>query len=331
MINRIFILKTFIIFLIIGNGKNSFGQENLFSIPHSNRIVTSPDSNLEFGQKIETNLFYLKNTGIASNQYKYYIDFSIKIIESKTNFMAIKASSYKNVLGVTEFGIAKYTISSSDKLKLNKNSSITFGIGGTWNQISVNRNNLQWGNQYDGDDFESTISSNENLDFLNRSHLDFSAGMTYSWTKNSPVKASKRMNYKRIKRGVQFGVSANNIGDISKTEDSPNTPVRLNIFAKAEGITTNGKIYWSPQIYSVIQNGKMKVNIGSFAHYKFNDNKNSDVALGFFYTTKNKISPSMKIEQQKWSFSISYDVLMGQYRMVRGTKGGVGLFMKYSI
>ena len=315
--------------LLVGSLEIAAQQVN-FVLPQSNQDVASPAFFLPKQEKVNIQLFFLKNGGaFVSPQSNYFLKTAFRLSKISEGTIA-NLSVFKSITGQTEFGVARYRLSLAQQLRASNKLTISFGISSQWNSLTVDRNKLIWDDQFDENSFEVIHSSNENINFLSQHFLDFSTGISFHWTSNKI--ALLKNAYKKNKKSTTLGLSINHLSKFGDKHLSQllYTKPKVNLFFESTGITRNGKIYWNPQVFIHRQFQTTKVNIGGFSSRSFKSkNGQTTLSVGLFYTSKNKLSPVLKINMKQVEMAFSYDLRLGSYRTVHNQTGGIGLHFRY--
>jgi len=127
---------------------------------------------------------YRKQWSSFGEGYKTYgasFDGAITKKNSKGSFLGLGANFYKDVAGKSNFGNLQIGFSPSAVLAIAQNQTLSLGIQAAYGQYSANLSSLTWGNQFNGEGFDSQANSNENFSIESSSYFDLGSGIYYEF------------------------------------------------------------------------------------------------------------------------------------------------------
>lgn len=329
---KVFRKNSVLLFFLVCISSEGYFQEAFFVLPSSNQAVVSPATIMQKEEKLKLKTYFRKNSeSMLSPQSNYFFKTSIRLKKNGTGII-LNASAFKSVQGQTEFGVARYVISLADQIQINANLTTSFGISGNWNSLAINRDNLVWEDQFDENSFQVNSVSDENLGFMSRSYLDFSTGVSLQW--RTKKIALIKSNYLRNEKSTTLGISINHFGKMGYKQVNSLMYLKpqINVFFENTGLTTNGKIFWTPQLFCHYQSGFLKINAGGYANYSFKSKGSSQhiyLGAGMFYTSRNMLTLVLRVNFSQITAQLSYDIRLNDYRDVQSTHPGLGLHFDY--
>lgn len=236
--------------------------------------------------------------------------------------------------GDSKFGLTQVNVCLAAILPVSKESKFSMGLSFGGAQHKVNLAGLNWGNQYDGQGFNTTMSSNEANPTSAFFYFDMGAGLYYQYS-NGKVKFDRNE-----KRKVDIGVAYFHINQptqkyLSLTEKLKGKLV-VNVNAHLD--KADSKIAFLPSLIYFQQGNAMEITAGCAIRYRFkNDTKitglinESALGIGVYYRYGDAIIPSVFLTMSDFSFGVSYDVNISSYKKTSKYNGGVEVSLKYNI
>ncbi|MFZ5551561.1 MAG: PorP/SprF family type IX secretion system membrane protein [Bacteroidota bacterium] len=221
---------------------------------------------------------------------------------------------------------AGITLSSS--VHFGKGKYLSLGIQGAWNQNSIRFDNSTWDKQYEHE-FNSALSSGENLSVSGKNYIDAGAGIVFYKNGNGRDFNSKNDN------SFQFGISAFHVNrpDIGiYGVDKLN--IRYNAFAKMD-IVLASKFSLQPVAYFAMQGPLKEINTGSLLRYSLSEQNKmgtgitQSIAFGLFYRYGDALYPAFQFEWKNWLAGLSYDMNLSNLSSWTKGKGGIELTLRY--
>jgi type IX secretion system PorP/SprF family membrane protein len=243
------------------------------------------------------------------------------------NFFSDKA-------GDSHFGLTQANLCISGILPVSKGSKFSVGLSFGGAQHKANLASLSWGNQYDGQGFNTAIASNETTPTTSFFYFDLGAGVYYEYS-NGKTKFERNE-----KRKVNIGAAYYHINQptqkyLSVTEKLYGKMV-VNVNAHLD--KENSKIAFLPSAIFFQQGNSMEITGGLAIRYRIkNDTKitglltESAFGIGVYYRYNDAIIPSVFYTMGDFSLGISYDVNISSYKKTSKYNGGAEISLKYNI
>ena len=216
-------------------------------------------------------------------------------------------------------------------LKLNNNQCLTSGLSFGFAQKTLSSQNLTWGSQFDGLNYNQSLPS-ENRNKESISVLDLGAGIALI---NKP-------NGKRFAASTEpsntFGFSVAHINKPNYSFYKKNNErllMRFNLYESFNYCFEGSPYSISPSCMVQYQGGASEVILGAMFNYKTGGesyltglNKSSTIGFGAFYRYKDAIALNAFAEVKRVMFGFSYDINTSKLRRTSNSKGGLELFLK---
>ena len=220
-------------------------------------------------------------------------------------------------------------------LQLNKKSFFSTGFKVNFNQRSINNTNFQWGEQYFGKGYNSSLPTGEQLSALQRvSFVDVAAGFNYRF------KSGEKNMSSNTARIFDIGVSGFHINksDVALYRDG-STPIGTRVMLYLQGVVgvNNTNLSILPKAYWQIQGKHQELVLGALVSIKpKNDSKvtgfvNSNIFnIGLLYRGKDAVIGVVQYEIKKYVIGLSYDVNVSKLTSTSSGKGAYEISLRYN-
>lgn len=227
-------------------------------------------------------------------------------------------------LGRTNIGL-----SGSYTQKLNENNLLTAGVKFSMQQLRYNSTNLTFGDQYDGDQFNSSTQTTDPLGRLNSSKMYPDIGGGINWHHQVPAKRTR------------FDVGAA-LFHINKPEQLLSNGQSQDLFMRVSAYAlANIKIAekWDAVgfLSNQIQGPHEERLAGVGAKYIIrNDSPGTQLAIqlaGFFRFNDESEAwiPALQVEYGYWTLGATYDLNVSDFQVATDRRGGPELSATYRL
>jgi type IX secretion system PorP/SprF family membrane protein len=243
------------------------------------------------------------------------------------NFFSDKA-------GDSNFGTTEANLCLSAILPVSKESKFALGMSFGGAQKKLTLAGMSWGNQYDGQGFNTAMASNEMAGDPSISYFDLGAGVYYRWSKG------KTKFDRNEKHTFDIGVAYFHLNQPSlkflTVPEKLYSKLVVNVVGHLDKPAS--KISFLPSAIYFQQGKAMEVTVGCAIRYRIkNETKitglitESALAVGLHYRVGDAIIPSVYYNMGDFYIGISYDVNVSSYNKVSKSKGGAEISLKYNI
>lgn len=277
--------------------------------------------------------------GIKKSFQTFAFSFEHSVLKNKIKnvYFTYGLMAYRDVAGEVRFGTTNVLGNFSSTIKTSENSKITAGLQIGWGSKGLDASALRWGTQYDGINFDPTISSGESAAFDPVNYIDAGMGASYWYKRPATNFATNDEIEVKIGIGVQHLTRAN----ISYFE---NEDARLAMKWAVHGSAFFGikNSQWgiAPSFLILAQNIHNEVMIGGNVKYFFSNPSNttgyvkkSSVFFGLqnrFASPFDALIPQAGFELQDFLVSFSYDVNVSSLTPASGFRGGFEIAIRYT-
>ncbi len=256
--------------------------------------------------------------------------------ETKSGFWSLGFNIYSDDDGTAEVGTTEADLTASYHVHISQYSWLGAGIQGGYEQRSINYSGLQWGNQYDGMNFNSALPTGETGGANSLGFIDAAAGV--EWTYDNTSGGINVTDNHDLKADVGFAMFHINEPKYSFYGDNERLAIRYVLHADALWSVPNSNIAFAPGAISYFQGGAYELYMGTLVRYKLKQAskytgviKSSALSLGGYYRVGDAFVAAMLYEVSNYAFGISYDINASSLTQASNGRGGVELSLRYII
>ncbi|MCO6500826.1 MAG: PorP/SprF family type IX secretion system membrane protein [Vicingus serpentipes] len=269
---------------------------------------------------------------------KPYVTYSVNIDGGffkhkwKNGYLGMGLGVYKDVAGESQLGITKINLSLSSIVYLDNKNSAAVGLMGSWAQNSMNPENLRWDVQFDGQQYNPALSSNEAFTFESNNYFDFSAGAL--WTYGTGTKTLSSHDELASKAGIAFYHVTRpsqqiNFGEIDKLYS------KWAFHSESYIGISNSRLALVPKTLFYFQGPTREFTLGLLARYILRDEslytgllKEMAISMGGYYRVGDAFVPSIEFELSSFAVGFSYDLNVSGLTRASGGNGGPEIFIR---
>ena len=327
-------IKISILSLLISSVMSSYGQDIHLTQANMTPLLVNP-ANAGAEYTMRGILNYRTQWGSISEPYVTMMaayDMNFKKSSNKTGYFAGGIYAYNDKAGASQMKTTQINLSLAYHINLNEKNTLGLGVQGGYFQRSANINALTWGNQFDGYQYNSTLSTGESPDFngISFGSTDYTTGLLWTF-RNQEKYFSGNDIY--LSSGISFH-------HLSKPdfETQGLTPDELHYRYIWHGngiIGLNEKVSVLPYLYYSKQGPINEIMFGSDVLYKFEqergllDEKGMAIGGGLYYRWNDAIIPSLLIQYANYTFGFTYDINTSSLNNATNKNGGFELSLRY--
>ncbi len=276
---------------------------------------------------------------IAKPYTTYALSYDAGLLKgSNAGFLGIGLQLFADQAGDLRMGVVQANLSVAYHVRVGENHYLTAGIQGGYSQRSVNESAMMWDSQYDASatstgGYNSTLPSNETMNFNSFGLADFSAGMLWTFKNNATNMASND----QIKGNI--GVALFHINQPKKTfydlmekKMFMKYAVHTNIQFGIPG--TNMAIVPSASLF--VQGPAREILAGSLFRFRLQESSKytnfvSETALsiGAHYRFGDAVVATAQFEIKNWLLGVSYDINTSKLASASKSMGGLEVAVRY--
>ncbi|MBI4929545.1 MAG: PorP/SprF family type IX secretion system membrane protein [Bacteroidetes bacterium] len=260
-------------------------------------------------------------------------DAPIEMKKKNGGYIGAGAYLFSDKAGDSQFGTTQGNLSVSAILPMNKTSKFSLGMQFGFVQRSLNVSSIQWPNQYNGHNYDPSMSSNE-LYKRNFSYFDMGTGANYEYSNQNGTLAGK--DIVRFDLGAAFFHATMPLQRFH-SGDKENLYGKLIAHASFRYDFPGTKVGVVPSAIFMMQGPATELNIGTLLRYKINQGTKvtafyteSAFSAGVYYRLKDAISPQVYFEFSDYGIGLSYDFNVSSYGEVKKSASGLEISIKYA-
>ncbi len=271
--------------------------------------------------------------GDPYNTYAASFDVAIAKGNGRNAYFGLGANFYKDVAGESNFGNFQAGLSISGILPISDNHTISLGIQPAFGQYSASLAKLTWGSQFNGEEFDTDLNSNETFGLNASKYFDLGAGIYYEF-KNSTTEflGSDISSFNIGVAGYHLNKPKQDF--LKDTEDN----IPMKIVAQFAGTfdIRGTKVALVPSMFYATQGPYSETTPGMLIKIKIGNStkytgifKQGGVYFGGHYRIKDAIIPQVYLEFTDYMIGVSYDYNNSELSSVTGGNGGFEISIRY--
>ncbi len=252
---------------------------------------------------------------------------------SKKGFWAAGLDVYSDKAGDGQMGTLQANLCGAYHIKLDFDNTLATGMMLGYMQRSINPDELQWMNQYDGMKYRPDLPSYEVFDHKTKGVPDVGAGVEWAYNKGEAYMTGN--DHQSINAGVAvYHPHQPEYGFLGESKD--NLHVRWVGHANATLGIANTNLSVAPGIFYYHQGSTDELTYGSLLRYVLRDDskftgyiRGSAVSLGAYYRNKDAVIVQALIEVSEYALGISYDVNTSDLNSASHGVGGFEISLRW--
>lgn len=251
---------------------------------------------------------------VPYNTFAIFADCGIMRNTWETSWLGTGVAVYRDVAGNGNLALTKVQANLAYHVLMSETSSLSAGLGASYNQRSVDFSKLTYDSQWDEFSFNTNIPNNETNTTQKSTFAELSAGMNYSYYNNTDFY-------------IKLSVGARNLNQPNETFYGSSNKLGLRPIANLD-ITykASDNIMINPSVYYTRQKRASELVGGATFSFNVGENRmagNNEFLLGAFYRNKDAAIFAAGYKFRQHRFMLSYDHTVSD--MSQGNKG-IGAF-----
>lgn len=229
-------------------------------------------------------------------------------------------SVYQDKAGDSDFSTLQVALGGSYTIQLKDSSqSITLSAQPAFTQRSINYNELQFDNQYNGSSYDENLGNGETFTNTGRTYFNLHGGLTW--------------NYLIAQRkSVSAGFALHNILTPQQTFFNEDIPLHQRITLHAGGLfAVSDKVDVLPAIQFQKQHKYKEIILGGQGKYHLNNGNYKALYGGIWYRNSDATYFSVGLDYADFHFGISYDLNLSSLEVASNNRGGFEFAIIYII
>lgn len=329
---RLYFIKIVIILLL---PLSITAQDVHFSQFGQTPQLINPGASGVFDGKIRAILNFRTQWGSFGNAYNTYAaSFDAPLAKrNRGAYFGIGANFYKDIAGKSNFGNFQAGLSFSGVLPVAKNHTFSVGIQPAFGQYSANLAKLTWGSQFNGEEFDTEVNSNETFGLRSSKYFDLGAGIYYEFKNaSSEFLGSDISTFNLGVAGYHLNKPKQDFLNNSQDE------IPMKIIAQFSGTfdIRSSKLSLVPSMFYATQGPYQEITPGMLFKIRIGNStkysglfKQGAVYFGAHYRVKDAVIPQIYLEFTDYMIGVSYDYNTSPLSSVTGGFGGLEISVKY--
>jgi len=256
-------------------------------------------------------------------------DANVGIKKTKKAFIGFGGFVFRDQAGESKWSNLKVDFMTNVVVTTGKSSRLALGIGAGVGQISANFDNLTWGVQYTGNQFDPKLPNQEPFAVGKRNFFffDLCSGINFEVNK-------MQENFDRNARfTLRLGAAGYHLNQPKIIFSGLSTEIvaRRYVFSANSRIDiSNSQVSILPSLIYMYQLPFHQMNVGTFMRYRFKDETKTTglksetaIHIGCYYRFSDAIIPQFMLEYKSWMFGFSYDATLSTWKKANR---GLGAF-----
>jgi type IX secretion system PorP/SprF family membrane protein len=254
--------------------------------------------------------------------------------KSKRGFWAGGLNFYSDRAGDANMGITQANLTVAYHIHLNEYNTLGGGLQGGYAQRSISTSGLQWGNQYNGNNFDASLPSGETIPPSAFSYADAAAGIV--WTYNNTSGAKSVTDNHDLK--FNLGASVFHPQEPSYSFYNSSEKLYMKFVVHGSGlISIPGKnIAIVPGFMYYRQGPTQEIYAGSMIRYKLKQDskytgfqQGAALSLGAYYRAQDAIAATILMEYSNYAIGFSYDINTSPLKAATNAQGGYEISIRF--
>lgn len=334
-INIMIFRKTFFLSMLIGFFPvvSANAQDVHFSQFDETQLQLNPaDAGVQHDVRIVTN--YKNQWQTVGSPYKTFaISADARLLRDKKHHLGLGVDFFSDKSGDANLKSNQVNLSLAGVITINKYSVLSAGLMSGFAQRSITLDGLEWGNQYDGNNYNAVLPTGETATGQSFNFVDLGAGMEYSYG-NSEMYISAN-----DARKLNIGVAIFHPHNPTYTfygDKSQILHAKYVFHGSGDFGVKNTNLILKPSYIVILQGGTKEITPGLMFQYvlqessKYTGNKQASAfSIGGYYRMKDAFIAVAKFEYSNYAIGLSYDVNLSKLKTVSKARGGFEISLRF--
>jgi type IX secretion system PorP/SprF family membrane protein len=244
--------------------------------------------------------------------------FSNLLIEGSRSGVGVEINN--DIAGDSKFGTSQFYLNLAYYYPIDNLKKINIGLGLKLGYVrhGINFNNLTFGNQYDGEQYNPTLPTGEAWSYDNFGYPDFGVGMNLTYNVNPKLL-------------IESGIAAAHLTQPVRTFYSNSEsflPIKYSIIASAE-YNIKDDLWVEPHFLALFQQKYSEYNLGGLFRFDYNPIGLQSLYFGGLLRTKDAGIVVFGFKYHNVRIGINYDINLSKLSTVSRGKGGAEFSLIY--
>ncbi|HTA81856.1 MAG TPA: PorP/SprF family type IX secretion system membrane protein [Bacteroidia bacterium] len=288
---------------------------------------------------LEANLNYKNQWSSVAVPYKTIAaSYDMRLSKPKTNkkgFWAAGINFYSDNSGDAQLTTTQVNLIAAYHVLTGQYSQLGMGVMGGYAQRSINYSQLQWGNQYDGMEYNAALPTGEPAGANNSvSYIDDAAGL--EWTYDNTSGGINVTDNHELKFDVGFSIFHFTQPNYSFYNDGEKLYMRYTFHANALISLGASNLALAPGLLYYKQGTANEEYFGTLVRFMLQQNSKytgafqaAALSLGGYYRNQDAFVAAMLLEYANYAMGVSYDFNTSNLTQASKGMGGLELSLRF--
>ena len=227
---------------------------------------------------------------------------------------------YQDKAGDGQYSTLQIALGTTYTIRLKDTTqTVSVGVQPAFTQRSINYNNLQFDNQYNGISYDPNLGNRENFNNDGKTYLNLHGGIAWNYLID-------------IRKQIGAGVAVHNIIKPQQSFFNENIPLHQRYTVNLNALfKVNEKLDALPNINWQKQHKFQELIFGGQAKYHLNNGNYKAVYGGVWYRNSDAMYFNASLDYHNLHFGISYDLNLSSLKVASNRKGGFEFSLIYII
>lgn len=279
-------------------------------------------------------------TGIGKGYRTYAASFDAPLKfkkgrrSKKGAYLGLGLNFYSDVAGTSNFGTSQTSLSIAGILPVAEQHKFSLGIQAGLGQNSVDLNTLTWGNQYDGEIFNTSLNTNELYGLRSYQYFDLGAGFLYEFRNEGNSYLSSDVS------SFNVGIAGYHLNEPTQQFLAHSTDkLPMKIVAQFSGTFDLGYVPLSlvPSVFYATQASSKEITPGMLLKVRRGRDtkysgmfKEAAIYFGAHYRIGDALIPEIYLEFTDYMIGFSYDFSNSDLANASGGANGIEFSIRYT-
>ncbi|MEX1002582.1 MAG: PorP/SprF family type IX secretion system membrane protein [Crocinitomicaceae bacterium] len=252
-------------------------------------------------------------------------------------FFAVGVQAFRDVAGDVQIGNTTGGLTFTTFVPVSRNGRISLGVQGNFGSTGLDPTKMQWGSQYNGLNFDPTLTNGSGIEFQGFNYYDLAAGAAY-WYKRRDrnVVASAPQDAKVGLAVYHLNKPLYTFGD----DESSQLKMRFVAHGSALFSTATEGLFIYPNLNIMIQGNQHEVLMGNLWKYQLQSGSrmtglSNELAIsgGIDLRVTNVLDaliPQVYLDFYHFSIGASYDINISRLNQASNYRGGFELSIRFT-
>jgi type IX secretion system PorP/SprF family membrane protein len=254
----------------------------------------------------------------------------------KSNMLACGINFFSDRAGEMKMGTTQANFSLAYHVRINDYSTFGGGLMAGFAQRSISSSALQWGSQYNGTIFDSSLPNGEPASSSSITYADFGCGLLYNY--DNAMFSKKEVNTNHDLK-INFGAS---LFHINQPEFSfygtGNEKLYMKFVAHGNALISiaSSNLAMVPGFMYYRQGPTQEIYAGTMVRYLIGQDskytgfkQGAALSLGGYLRAKDAIVATMLFEYSNYALGVSYDVNISELKTASAARGGFEISLRF--